>query len=62
VPAFCVLLSKLRQQWAGLYCTDVEAGVKKDSGSYTFVHPAADCGEHCEAAVVKKEAPTGDRG
>jgi hypothetical protein len=35
-------LRKLKQQWAELYCTDVEAGVKKDSGPYTFVYHAAD--------------------
>jgi hypothetical protein len=28
---------KLEQQWVELYCTDVGAGVKKDSGPYTFV-------------------------
>jgi len=35
---FCVLLRKLKQQWAELYCSDVGAGVKKDSGPYTFVY------------------------
>jgi hypothetical protein len=39
-------LRKLKQQWAELYCTDVEAVVKKDSGPYTFVHHATDRGEY----------------
>jgi hypothetical protein len=30
----------------------LEAGVKKDSGPYTFVHHAADCGEYRQAAGV----------
>jgi hypothetical protein len=47
---FCVLLRKLKQQWAKLYCTDVGAGVKKDSGPYTFVHHATDRGEYRQAA------------
>jgi hypothetical protein len=36
---FCVLLLKLEQQCAELYSTNVGAGVKKDSGPYTFVQP-----------------------
>jgi len=43
-------LRKLKQQWAELYCTDVGAGVKKDSGPYTFVYHAADRGEYRQAA------------
>jgi hypothetical protein len=43
-------LRKLEQQWAELYCTDVGAGVKKDSGPYTFVHHATDRGEYRQAA------------
>src|SRR5262249_3943857 len=38
---FCVLLRRIKQQWAELYCTDVGAGVKKDSGPYTFVDHTA---------------------
>jgi hypothetical protein len=47
---FYVLLRKLKQQWAKLYCTDVGAGVKKDSGPYTFVHHATDRGEYRQTA------------
>jgi hypothetical protein len=43
-------LRKLKQQWAELYCTDVGAGVKKDSGPYTFVYHAADRGEYRQGA------------
>jgi hypothetical protein len=43
-------LRKLKQQWAELYCTDVGAGVKKDSGLYTLVHHAADRGQYRQAA------------
>jgi hypothetical protein len=43
-------LRKIKQQWAELYCTDVGAGVEKDSGPYTFVHHAPDRGEYRQAA------------
>ena len=61
MPAFCVLLRKLKQQWAELYCTDVGAGVKKDSGPYTFVYHAADRGEYRQAAGPPPKAMTEER-
>jgi len=57
MPAFCVLLRKLKQQWAELYCTDVGAGVKKDSGPYTFVHHATDRGQYRQAAGAIEPPP-----
>src|SRR5262252_458692 len=53
---FCGLLRKLKQQWAELYCTDVGAGVKKDSGPYTFVRHATDRGEYRQDAGVSLNA------